>query len=86
MYRLNYCEIDLNAVRHNMDVMRRYIAPGAKIIGGGKIADNVVIGANAVVLGDVIEPGITVGGIPARKLSDHDSSAHLVRATAIYKR
>ncbi len=32
MYRLNYCEIDLNAVRHNMDVMRRYIAPGAKFM------------------------------------------------------
>lgn len=61
-----------------------YIAPGAKIIGGGKIADNVVIGANAVVLGDVVEPGITVGGIPARKISDHDSSSHLIKATALF--
>lgn len=60
-----------------------YIGPGAKLVGGGTIADNVVIGANAVVTGNVEEPGITIGGVPARKISDNDSSAHLIRATEI---
>ena len=59
-----------------------YIGPGAKLVGGGIISDNVVIGANAVVIGNVEEKGITVGGIPARKISDH-SSTHLIRATEI---
>ena len=61
-----------------------YIGPGAKIIGGGFISDNVVIGANAVVTGNIEESGITVGGIPAKKISDNDSSSHLIRATEIY--
>ncbi|WP_297960254.1 serine acetyltransferase [uncultured Ruminococcus sp.] len=61
-----------------------YIGPGAKIIGGGYIANNVVVGANAVVIGNVEESGITVGGIPAKKISDKDSSLHLIRATEIY--
>lgn len=62
-----------------------YIGPGAKIIGGGYIADNVVIGANAVVTGSIEEAGITVGGIPAKKISDKDSSAHLIRATELVR-
>ena len=32
-----------------------YIGPGAKLVGGGIISDNVVIGANAVVIGNVEE-------------------------------
>ncbi len=48
-----------------------YIGPGAKIIGGVAIADGVTIAANAVVVDDVNEPYITVGGIPARKISDN---------------
>ena len=60
-----------------------YIGPGAKLIGEGYISDNVVIGANSVVIGSVEEKGITVGGVPAKKISDNDSSAHLVRATEI---
>lgn len=62
-----------------------YIAPGVKIVGGVKIGDNAAIGANAVVVKDV-EPGITVGGIPARKISDHDSSSNIIKATEIIKR
>ena len=62
-----------------------YIGPGAKIIGEGIIADNVVIGANAVVIGSIEEAGITVGGIPAKKISDKDSYNHLVKATEMYR-
>ena len=49
---------------------RVFISTGARIIGDIKIADGVVIGANAVVVKDITESGITVGGIPARKISD----------------
>lgn len=58
-----------------------YIGPGVKIVGAVHIADDIVIGANAVVVKDVDTPGITIGGIPAKKISDNDSGRHLVRAT-----
>lgn len=54
-----------------------FIGSGAKIIGGIKIADDVSIGANAVVVKDVLEPGITVGGIPAKKISNNNSHKNL---------
>lgn len=37
----------------------------AQIIGGIRIADNVRIGAGAVVVKDVLSPGVTVVGVPA---------------------
>ena len=46
-----------------------YIGPGAKLYGPITIGDNVAIGANAVVTSS-FGPNCTVGGIPARKLSD----------------
>jgi serine O-acetyltransferase len=48
---------------------RCYLGPGCKVIGPVKIADGVTIAANAVVVHDITEPNITVGGIPARKIS-----------------
>lgn len=47
-----------------------YIGPGAKIIGGVRIAEGVTMAANAVVVHDVVEAYTTVGGIPAKKISD----------------
>ncbi|MDG4514102.1 hypothetical protein NOL04_04370 [Streptococcus suis] len=44
------------------------IGVGAKIIGGVTIADNIKIGANAVVTKSFYEKGITLVGVPARKL------------------
>lgn len=44
-----------------------FIGAGAKIVGAVSIGDNARVGANAVVVHDV-EPGTTVGGIPARVL------------------
>lgn len=38
----------------------------AQILGGIRIADNVKIGAGAVVVKDVLTPGVTVVGVPAR--------------------
>lgn len=57
-----------------------YIGPGAKIVGDISIGNDVCIGANAVVVKDV-ENGITVGGIPAKKISDNGSEKHLKKAT-----
>ncbi len=59
-----------------------YIGPGAKIIGSVKIGNNSVIGANAVVTNDVPD-GVTVGGVPAKIISENDSSSHLIKATEI---
>lgn len=44
------------------------IGVGAKIIGGVRIADDVKIGAGAVVNKSFEEPGITIAGIPAKKV------------------
>ncbi len=55
-----------------------YIAPGAKIIGNVKIGDFSAIGANAVVVNDVA-PRTTVGGIPARPISDLGSDGYVNR-------
>ena len=41
---------------------------GAKVIGAITLADNIKIAAGAVVVHSFIEPNITIGGIPARKL------------------
>lgn len=41
---------------------------GAKVIGNVTIADNIKIGAGAVVVTSFTEPGIIIGGVPARKL------------------
>ena len=47
-----------------------YIGPGAKIFGLIEISDNVAIGANSVVNKSFTEPGISIAGVPARKISD----------------
>ena len=49
-----------------------YIAPGAKIYGNIKIANNVAIGANAVVNKSFEEEGILLAGNPAKKIKEID--------------
>lgn len=44
------------------------IGVGAKVIGNIIIADNIKIAAGAVVVDSFLEEGITIGGIPARKI------------------
>lgn len=44
------------------------IGVGAKIIGDIELADDIVIGAGAVVNKSFLTPGITIGGIPAQEL------------------
>lgn len=45
-----------------------YIAPGVKIFGGIQIANNVKIGANAVVNKSFSKEGATIVGIPAKEV------------------
>lgn len=47
-----------------------FIGSGAKIMGDVTIADGIAIGANAVVVKSFDEPNITIGGVPAKKISD----------------
>lgn len=56
-----------------------YIGTGARIIGGVRIADNVVIGANAVVLKDVLTPNVTIAGNPAQVVSQQGSEPYIKR-------
>ena len=54
-----------------------YFGSGAKVIGAVTIADDVAVGANAVVTKDITEPGTSWAGIPAGKISDKDSHSNL---------
>lgn len=53
-----------------------YIGPGAKIYGAIELADDITIGANAVVNKCFLEPSITIAGVPARKIADVGTLAH----------
>lgn len=56
-----------------------FIGSGAKIIGEVTISSNVAIAANAVVVNDVIsEHGCTIGGVPAKIISQNDSSSNIL--------
>ncbi len=56
-----------------------YFGSGAKVIGAVTIADDVAVGANAVVTKDITEPGTSWAGIPAQKISDTNSHSNLCR-------
>ena len=45
-----------------------WIGIGSLLVGGIRIADGVNIGAGAVVTRDFLEPGVTIAGVPAKKL------------------
>ena len=54
-----------------------FIGTGAKIIGDITIADDVAIGANAVVVKSITERGCTYAGVPAKKISSNNSHSNL---------
>lgn len=58
-----------------------YIGPGAKIFGDIDIGDDIAIAANAVVNRSFKDPHQTIGGVPARRISDHGTKGLLTRAT-----
>ena len=55
-----------------------FLASGVKVIGNVHIADNVAIGANSVVVKDILEPNTTWAGVPAKKISDKGSSDYIL--------
>lgn len=57
-----------------------YFGSGAKVIGAVTIADDVAVGAGAVVTRDITEAGTTWAGVPAKKISDKDSHSNLCSA------
>lgn len=57
-----------------------FLGDGCKLIGGIHIANDVCIGANAVVAKDIVEAGTTWAGVPARKISNHNSHSNLAPA------
>ena len=59
-----------------------YFGSGAKVIGAVTIADDVAIGAGAVVTHDITESGTTWGGVPAKKISDKNS--HCLLCSALF--
>lgn len=61
------------------------IGPGAKIFGPIEIADDIAIGANSVVNKSFKEKGITIAGVPARKVSCKGSKSLHSRATEIIR-
>jgi serine O-acetyltransferase len=58
---------------------RVQIGAGAKILGRITVGDDAIIGANAVVIGDVPD-GAAVGGVPARMLSARGKAVAVEKA------
>lgn len=58
---------------------RVFIGTGAKIIGNVEIADDCVIGANAVVVHSITESGVTIAGNPAKIVSRNNSYHYVNR-------
>lgn len=54
-----------------------FIGSGARIIGAIRIANNIAIGANAMVNKNFETQGITIAGIPAKKISEKNSFENL---------
>ena len=54
-----------------------YIGTGAKILGGITIANDVAIGANAVVVKDILEEATSHAGVPSKKVSNNSSRLYI---------
>ena len=56
-----------------------YIAPGVKMFGKIVIADNIAIGANAVVNKSFLEPNVSIAGVPA-KVVNHEGVKDIIKS------
>lgn len=54
-----------------------FLGSGAKVIGDVKLADDIAVGANAVVVKSSEPGGVSLGGCPARIISSNDSHSNL---------
>ena len=77
------CHVGVNIGQTNGEKMpphignNVYAGPGVKIIGDIYIADDVALGAGALVNRSIEESASTWGGVPAKKISDKNSHIHL---------
>lgn len=60
-----------------------YIGPGAKLFGDIKIGNGIAIGANAVVNKSFESDNVTLGGIPARVISEKGSEGMLIKGSEL---
>lgn len=56
-----------------------YLGAGAKLLIGVHLADNIIVGANAVVTKSFFEQNIVIAGIPANKISDRGTKSGRIR-------
>jgi serine O-acetyltransferase len=56
-----------------------YIAPGVKMYGKITLGNNIAIAANAVVNKSFVDGNCTIGGVPAKKISDKTSEGLLIK-------
>ncbi|WP_294555805.1 serine acetyltransferase [uncultured Bacteroides sp.] len=56
---------------------------GTAIFGNIKIANDIAIGANAVVCKNFLNPNMSIGGVPAKVISQTPSTAYITKATDI---
>ena len=55
-----------------------YIGPGAKLYGAITVANDIAVGANAVVNHSFTDPGVSIGGIPAKVISNTGTDGILI--------
>lgn len=60
-----------------------FLGSGCKIIGKVTVANNIAVGAGAVIVRDVLENNVSVGGVPAKIISNKGSGKNVIRATNI---
>ena len=80
--RIHVCVNIGNAVSHGVSGTPTigdnvYIGPGAKVFGDIVIGDKTVIGANAVVNKSFPEGHCTIAGVPAKVITQNDSSMYI---------
>ena len=57
-----------------------FIGPCSSIIGEITIGNDIAIGANSVVTKSFTDDGITIAGVPAKKISDNNSHSNLPKS------
>lgn len=77
IFHLNYLnQVQIAANTSSRNRAKSIIQRFPKIIGDIAIADDCVIGANSVVK-SITEKGITVAGVPAKKVSSNNSAPYI---------
>lgn len=56
-----------------------YLGAGSKLLIGVHLADNIIVGANAVVTKSFDEPNIVIAGVPAKKISEKGTESGRVK-------